>query len=227
MNIPIYVINFNDEERRNSMIKRFETIGLKLRFTPPVYKTDPRLNIDIDDNRVEKRTWSIQLQHLDSIRDFYENTNQDYCIVCEDDILISKNFNKDMEQIIENFNKLELDILLLGYLLPFKLQNDYFKLKKTIGYTINEYPDDLWGSQMYLITRKYAKFLLDKYTIEFAVKNLDLPYSPDWTITKNGNRALLYPMIALEEGSTKTDHIGQNNFHRNCFLSNYDKDIFI
>ena len=81
---------------------------------------------------------------------------------------------------------------------------------------------------MYLISRSYAKFLLNKYTLEFAVSNLnDPPYNPDWIITKNGNRAIIHPLIAVEEGDTKTDHSGQNDFHRSCFLCNYNPDIHI
>lgn len=236
MDIPIYVINFNDIIRKNNMIKRFKSIELNLIFTDPVYITDSRLDFDnttkvdptkVDPTKVDKRTWAIMLQHLDSIRHFYNNTTYDYCIVCEDDILISKNFKTDLKDIINNFNKLDLDILLLGYLLPLKLHNNYFKVKKITGYNYHEYPDDLWGSQMYLINRRYANFLLTKYTIEFAINNLDKPYSPDWTITKNCNRAIIYPMLALEEGDNKSNNISQNDFHRKCFENNYDPDIYI
>ena len=222
--LPIYVINFNDDNRKQKMIQRFNTIDIELKFTPPVYQIDQRIPLYAD-AKVEKRTWAIMLQHLDSIRDFYENTNSSHCIVCEDDIMISKNFKNDLPNILNNFNHLKLDILLLGYLLPFKLNtNPYFTSKI---YQYYNYPDDLWGSQMYLISRAYAKFLLDKYTIEFALNNLDKPYSPDWIITKNGNKAILYPMIAVEEGSTKTINEGQNNFHKRCFEANYDSNIFI
>jgi len=222
--LPIYVINFNDDIRKEKMIQRFNTMDIKLNFTPPVYQIDPRIPLYAD-AKVEKRTWAIMLQHLDSIKDFYDNTNSSHCIVCEDDIMISKNFKNDLPNILQNFYQLKLDILLLGYLLPFKFnENPYFKPK---SYQYYNYPDDLWGSQMYLISRAYAKFLLDKYTIEFALNNLDKPYSPDWVITKNGNKAMLYPMIAVEEGSTKTSHEGQNNFHKRCFEANYDANIFI
>ena len=133
----------------------------------------------------------------------------------------------DLKDIIENFNKLDLDILLLGYLLPVKMHNNYFKVKKMTGYNYHDYPNDLWGSQMYLINRRYANFLLTKYTIEFAINNLDKPYSPDWTITKNCNRAIIYPMLALEEGDNKSNNISQNDFHRKCFENNYDPDIYL
>jgi len=229
MNIPIYIVNMNDTNRKNKMIKRFDTLSLKYKFTPPVYSTDIRLSFEND--KIDKRVWSCQLAHLDSIKDFYENTKDDYCIVCEDDILISKNFNRDLPLIIDNFNKLNLDILLLGYLLPikfqFKLEHNNYKLKNMIGYSFLEYPDNLWGSQMYILKRSYAKFLLDKYTLDFAFNNLDKPFAADWTITKNGNRAILYPMLAVEEGETNTSHTGHKKFHRNCFLMNYDENIYL
>lgn len=228
MSIPIYVINFNDENRKEKMINRFNNLGFDLHFVPPVTKEDSRL--DIPNVNFDKRTWSIMLQHLDSIRHFYENTTDDHCIVCEDDILISKNFKSELPIILQNFKDLNLDILLLGYLFPHKLYNTYFSLKSTtkINYTYHNYPDDLWGCQMYLISRSYAKFLLDKYTLKFAVSNLNNPpYNPDWIITKNGNRAIIHPLIAVEEGDTKTDHSGQNDFHRSCFLCNYNPDIHI
>lgn len=224
MDIPIYVINFNDDVRKQAMINRFKSIGLNLVFTKPVYTSDSRLNVDV---KFDKRTWAIMLQHLDGIRDFYENTTCDYCIVCEDDIMISKNLKNDLPLIIDNFNKLNLDVLLLGYLMPSKIHNNYYKMIKQLGYSFHEFPDDLWGSQMYLVSRNHAKFLLEKYTVEWASQNLDKPYSPDWILTKVGKRAFIYPMVALEGGDTKTDNVGQNDFHRTCFITNYDPDIYI
>lgn len=224
MDIPIYVINFNDEVRKQKMIERFNTIGLNLIFTQPVYQSDPRLNVDI---QIEKRTCAIMLQHLDAIRDFYDNSKSEYCIVCEDDIMISKNFKNDLPLIIDNFKKLDLDILLLGYLLHASVYNPYFDCIKQLSYSFHPFPNDLWGSQMYLLSRRHAKYILEKYTIEWACSNLDKPYSPDWTITKEGNRALIYPMLALEEGSTKTDDTSQIDFHNKCFSSYYDANIYI
>jgi hypothetical protein len=37
---------------------------------------------------------------------------------------------------------------------------------------------------------------------------------------------MIYPMIALEEGVTKTEHEGQNNFHKLCFDVNYNENIY-
>lgn len=88
MNISFYCVSFNDEHRKEKMSNRFNAVNLDLKFINPVDNTDERVQFADD-----KRTWAIMLQHLDSIRDFYENTTNEYVVVCEDDILISKNIN--------------------------------------------------------------------------------------------------------------------------------------
>jgi hypothetical protein len=61
----------------------------------------------------------------------------------------------------------------------------------------------LLGSQMYVVSRKWTEHLVDKYTVEYAEEHPDLPHNPDWIITKMGHRAMVYPMLAMEEGDTK------------------------
>jgi hypothetical protein len=33
-------------------------------------------------------------------------------------------------------------------------------------------------------------------------------------------------MLALEEGTQKSDHVGQNHFHNECFITHYNEDIY-
>lgn len=221
-----YMINFNDEERKKRMIHRFKLINLNLQFVNPVYDNDPRL----ENTNLYKRTSSIMLQHLDSIRHFYENTSADHCVVCEDDIFISKNLSRDLPEIVETFRELNLDVLLLGYLFPYPLHGNWHfpVLKDTQKYCYHGFPDDMWGSQMYMISRNHAKYLLDTFTIEFAIQHLEkIHYNPDWTVTKYGKRACIKPMIAVEEGDEKSGHGGQSDFHRTCFEENFNKDVYI
>ena len=240
MKVSFYCINFNDDTRRSKMIERFSSHNIKVEFVKPVYTTDERLNVgcggaDGKDITPHKRTWSIMLQHLDSIQHFVEDTDNEYLILCEDDILISKNMTKDLPNIIDNFEELKLDVLLLGYLMHFKLDKnqphaEFPVIKDATAtdapYTYYGFPYHLWGSQMYLISRKHSAFLLNKYDINYALADLNRPYNPDWTLTKDGVRAMIYPMVALEEGATKTDHTEQNIFHKLCFDTNYDEQIF-
>ena len=117
--VELYCVNFMDEERRIKMINRFEGQKLTLHFVDPVYTTDSRI-----DPRLNKRVSSIMLQHLDSIRHFYETSTSPYAIICEDDILLSKHFSADLPKIMNRYKDLKLDVLLLGYLLSFRLTKD-------------------------------------------------------------------------------------------------------
>ena len=162
--VVFYVINFKDDARKERMVSRFNQIGIDLHFVNPVFENDLRMQ----NTPLYKRTSSIMLQHLDSIRNFYENTSAKHCIVCEDDILISKHLHEHLPKIIQDFEALDLDLLMLGYFNPYGLHgNPHFPMiKATDNYTYHGYPDDTWGSQMYMISRKHAEFLLNKYTIE-------------------------------------------------------------
>lgn len=224
--VVFYVINFKDDARKARMVSRFDQLGIDLHFVNPVFENDARLQ----NTPLHKRTSCIMLQHLDSIRHFYENTSAKHCIVCEDDIHVSKHLHEHLPQIIQDFDALELDLLLLGYLYRYGVQgNPHFSLlKQNENYAYHWYPDNIWGSQMYLISRKHAETLLNKYTIEFAIEQLQkIPYNPDWTITKLGKRALISPMLAVEEGDDKSNHEGQSEFHRTCHLNNYNPNVHI
>jgi hypothetical protein len=84
------------------------------------------------------------------------------------------------------------------------------------------------GAQMYMLTRKYAKYLLDHFPIEWKLKNINNPWSPDWIITKNGKRAMIYPMLAVEEGETSCGcECGDKIYHRDCKNIQYDNKIYI
>src|SRR5665647_670462 len=176
MNISFYCVNFKDTERRNKMLERFNNQNLTLNFVPPVYVDDERLNTDFIHKNVckaGKRIWSIMLQHLDSLQHFLDNTDHEFVIVCEDDIKISKTFVKELHLALYHYLDLKLDVLLLGYLLDRKLEEnegDFKLLRKTENnFRFHDFPYHLWGSQMYLMNRKHAKFLLEKYTVEYAM----------------------------------------------------------
>uniref|UniRef100_A0A6C0BKG5 Glycosyltransferase n=1 Tax=viral metagenome TaxID=1070528 RepID=A0A6C0BKG5_9ZZZZ len=227
--IPFYVVNFKNETRRNKMLERFRHFGVEPIFTPEVGGNDPRLDKAPDNC---KRVWAVMLQHLDSLRHFVEKTQQPYCIVCEDDIHLSRHLINDLEKIVPQFQRKQLDVLLLGCLLPFAidmatcLHRQYFPMMEQVdGFSYHRYPDDLWGCQMYLISRDYSRFLISTYTIPYALDHLNTSfnYNPDWVITKNGNRALVYPMVAVEEGVNVSNDASQVWFHRHCHAVNFNE----
>ena len=251
----IYVVNFHDDERKNRMISRFASCDLSVNFVDPVYQWDPRIaSYDISD--FERRSWTIFFQHQDSVRHFYEKTSADYCIVCEDDVYISRTLKTDLQEVMGGFREHKFDIVLLGYLWPFSLQNDdnpYFPRivsgceygndssgsptgiidESPVGegekFFYRKYPDDLWGAHMYMFSREHARKMLERYTPEYAFSCVGTlrPFCTDWQFTKWGNRALIVPMLGIEEGDVKTDDVGQINFHRWCCDANFSAEKYI
>lgn len=219
--MPIYCFSFGNPDRKDRLQKRFELAGLKCTFVEPTLSTDPQIK-----SPLQPRNTAIMLDHLKMIRHFYEETKAEQGIFCEDDIYIRKSIKDDLPNIVKNFTELNLDLLLLGYLLPFNLHSNFSNYSLKSLYTYHSYPDDLWGAEMYMLSRKQAKYLLDKYTIEFALKHPEIPFASDWTITKEGNRAMIYPMLAVEEGQVNTDHQGQINYHRQCAKIQYDPRFY-
>lgn len=232
--VKFYCINYKDENRREKMQNRWDLLGLDLIFVDPVEITDKRFDIVREKNPTKGlRDWAIMLQHLDSLRDFISsNIKSEYVIICEDDIMVSKHLPNDLPEIIETYEQLELDVLLMGYLIPYKITDDnhYYPLKeRNYKYSYHGYPGDIWGSQMYMVSRKHAEILLQKYTVEHAIfsSSSDEPFSPDWTLTKYGNRAVIYPMVALEEGDTKCNWDSEIDYHQKCFKTHYVEREFI
>lgn len=237
MNIPLYVVHYNDTQRRKRLCFRFGYFGISPIFIPVVNSSDNRLN---EAPRHLKRDWSIMLQHLDCLQHFLNNSQMDYCIVCEDDIFISKDIVKSICDITTQFSHMSLDVLLLGYLLPYKidmsteLHRHYFtEIGKCGSSTFHRYPDDLWGSQMYMVSRKYAQHLITKMTIDYAVQcqcqhQVEFNYSSDWIITKPDGikRALINPMIAVEEGINNSEDPYQIKFHQDCYQCNFNFDEY-
>jgi len=209
---PVYIISYQNKDRRNRMTERFTKLGMTdVSFTQEVDQTDPRLASHSIENR---RNASIMLQHLDSMRLFLSTTHE-HCIVCEDDIHISTTLTEKLPSLVHDFVNMKLDVMMLGYILTFCIDMNtgfhqgYFPYvsgeseNKITAHSYHSYPDDIWGSQMYMVSRSYASYLLANYDVSPSTK---INYNPDWIITKNGKRALIYPMLALEERSDRQNY---------------------
>ena len=234
-----YCLSFNNPIRTTAMREKFATLG---EYHSSIYEGVHPTNQRISEKKgsdSEKRVWSCMWGHLDMINDFYYNSSAQFGIFCEDDILIHKDIIQLLPKILNDFTKMKLDVLLLGYLLPFTLDNnnntnnsyfvDYnnsFKYN-SVKYNYYTYPNDLWGTQMYVLSKSSAKHILDKYYVERG-DNDDLPFSSDWTITKYGKRAMIYPMIAIEQCPTPSSSLTeQDKFHLKCHTTHFDEIIFI
>lgn len=235
-----YCLSYKNEERFKRMKNRFTILNINCKFYQGVDFEDPRIKNKTDAGT--QRVWSYTYGHFDMINDFYHNSVKEYAIFCEDDILIDKDLNKNVCEIIKDYKEMNLDVLLLGYLIEDKINeelNNYFgynfgenliKINENKNFKYFDYPQYLWGAQMYLISKKHAKKLLDVYYNGYAEKTLDdkslTPFSSDWIITKDGKKALITPIMALEENINSYNHFGQFLVHTKTYYSHFE-DRFV
>ncbi|MGH6689194.1 MAG: hypothetical protein ACREF4_00715 [Gammaproteobacteria bacterium] len=175
----------------------------------------------------EYRTAAVMLGHLQLIRRFLEDTSASHGILCEDDVYLRKTIGQDVPAIVDEFDARRLDVLLLGYLWPWK---DTYASGDAGArpYRFYEYDEQLWGTQMYMLSRRQASHLVRTYTLDDALaRSSTQPFAADWIITKVGRRSRIYPMLAVEEGHVETTHAGQIDFHRRCAEAQYDPDVYV
>ncbi len=221
----MHCLNYNNPVRKESMTQRFHTVGISdFTMHPGVSISDPRINPTDHEN--VKRCHSCMFGHLNMIQSFIDTSNAEYGIFCEDDILIDANFVGRLTQVIDDFAKQNLDVLLLGYLVTHPLTNDNYTYCRDDCRYYKYSMESIWGAQMYMLTRAQAKRVVYKYLHDDAPQ-LYSPFSSDWTITKEGNCRAIYPMLAIEDGKSTYTHEGQSRFHALSHSAHLNSSTYI
>jgi len=236
----IYCLNYANEERRQAMTEKWRRVGVNVTMFAGVPTSDPRIAGRGLHAHTEK-CWSCMMGHLDMIRTYLEETGPEVvcAVFCEDDILIDADFRARLEHVVADFVSVGLDTLLLGYLIHYPItgtaigQSCYVDVEtgNATQYRYYEY-GDIWGTQMYMLSREQAARILAKYGGDYADRFLANPaehtqFSADWSITKEGRRALIYPMLAIEDGLSTYDDYSQREFHRLSHEAHKDASTYI
>lgn len=225
--IPFYSLCYRDQTKREHLSSVAQHIRLPIILHEGLASDDYRLKGLPPE---VARLWSITFGHIDIIRHFVDTSTADFAIFTEHDILVHKDFSSLLTSAVDGMVALDLDVLLLGYL---KHPNgpSLNPIHQQGPLTFYSYPDDQWGAQMYMLTKAQAKWITDHIDVAWAHmtrKSSNLPpFNPDWMFTKFGKRACVTPMLALEDGLGKYEHVGHGNFHRQCFEHNYRSDLYI
>jgi hypothetical protein len=240
MLFKIYTVNYANEARRVRMQARFEALGVPYHFHHPASpKEDARIPAGASEG--EARNTSITWNHLDAIRHFVESDpdRPEFGIFTEDDIRIRRDFAALAPVLAALYRAHKLDVFLLGYLQPGPVVRPAESLDPVLypsppaalpDLAVRGYPDDQWGVQMYMIDRRHAMAMLDHFTVAYAHLShtgRNPPFSPDWTLSKFGRRALVAPMMAVEEGLIASDHPAHVSFHQACAAANFDPAVHI
>jgi GR25 family glycosyltransferase involved in LPS biosynthesis len=160
---PVYYISLEDSyERQKSMNLQLDLLGIETKTMIAAY--DGR-NIDYRDNELVEGLYfnqmdsvqiAVGMSHLKAIKQWYYETNTPYAIFFEDDITskTSQYWNFSWDDVMDS--------------LPKNWKVIQFSLIKEDG--VNE--DDMkfqprnwwnWSAGSYLITREYAKILIDNF----------------------------------------------------------------
>ena len=228
-NVKFYTFSYKNPVRAEHMRTQFAAENLSLEFVKPVEADDPRLQPCPE---IYRRSWAIMFNHLDMLSAFLAS-DATHGIFCEDDICLRKGIRNYLTEVVYNFDRFNLEILLLSYLtthIPVTFQTHPQHSEYDIPFTYLTYYPDVWGAHMYMLNKASAQMMLNIFTQDYAVRSLTdtslSHFSPDWTITKHGRRALIYPMLGLEKGEVNTDHEGQASFHKQCHDIHFHPDKF-
>ena len=112
MKINFYTFSFQNPTRKENMERQFQAEGIPLEFVEPVLSTDPRL-ISAPENL--KRLWAIMFSHLDMLKTFLKS-DADFGVFCEDDIRLRKNIMPLLPEVMLQFRRHNLELLLLSCL---------------------------------------------------------------------------------------------------------------
>ncbi len=210
-NCKMYCLSFHTTKRAD-MIDRFYKFGIDCKFYSGVSENDKRILPSL--TKYNKRHLSIAYSHLDIIYDFYYNSQDKFAIICEDDIIIHERFREIMEKAINDCVLLNLDILLLGYLMPYKMHNENnlelkYPMPKKTSFKYYCVPEYMSGTQMYMISRNYARYLIKIYYNNYT-EMLNKYFMIDKILTSYSNCALIYPLIAIENCDQK------DPYHKLC-----------
>lgn len=205
----ISCLNYNNPVRKESMTARFQQVGITdFTMFPGVPLSDPRINVSLDPHT--QKSQSCMFGHLDMIRAFLDTSDKPFGIFCEDDIKMDANFIQRMDAVLHDFKHMNLDVLLLGYLFPRPIE--LLEPGKNVYHSYSPPPATIWGTQMYMLSREWARAIIAKYGNNDSSTLYD-PFSADWTITQEGNRRIVYPMLAIEDGTANYDDEGQAYLH--------------
>lgn len=241
MDWSFYCLTYRSVVKRLRMQKRFHTLGMQVKFWEGSHAWDPECAPDPHEWQHAQRNqnwdphaWSVLHGHLFVMHDFLKNQTQEYLCVMEDDIQIRRDFPYEIPVIQAQFQKMNLDVCMLGYLTPFVLTSIHTEYAcKTTPYVYMEYPDNVYGTQMYVMRRSHVQSLVHTHGLYSTWRSKALSEQriqpADWIITKQGVRACVYPLMAVEEsgGGAAYGDTEQTQFHALCHETNYDKHLYV
>jgi len=169
-NFPsVYYVSLEEcKDRQENIERQFAEYGITP--TPIISKRFAESDDEITGkflDQLNEGTTGCVISHLKAIRKWYEETDEDYAFFCEDDLSLETipywdfTWEEFIETIPENACCVQLLVIRKNY--------ETFDLRKRLW--------DDWAGTAYIITRDYAKILVEHYCLEEKRFHLELPGS--------------------------------------------------
>jgi FkbM family methyltransferase len=176
------------KERRDILYKMFEKYKIS-NVTPHIYKRyrDGEHKI-IEGDIINPDGKGVLISHLQTIKKWYETTNEEYTIICEDDFTFDsvKYWNFSWE---EFFNQLPKDWNIVQ--LSLVRENMFIFFNPKVKLRNRCYCD--WSACAYLISRKHAKNLIENY---YPADSIIIEYKgTDKELRLKDNVSFIFPNI--------------------------------
>lgn len=166
-------------ERHNLFAEQCKKYNLNYNFIygPESSKSELGENIEVISpwlDLMNSRELLVSISHIKAIKDWFFNSDDEYGFFCEDDLSLNLNehwpFNWDY--VIQNLpnNWFAVQLILIREINNENLE-DYIKL--------HPYVWDNWSACCYLISRKYAKIIIDSHVRGDYSYDLNLPFYPE------------------------------------------------
>lgn len=169
----------NAHERHASIIKQCQIHGLNYKLAIGYDGRDP---VQLESFKVDGQylhsmkqlELCITLSHLKAIYEWYHETQEEYGFFCEDDIdlSVSQYWPFNWQQFVQQLPK-DWGVIQLTLLRDFNQDdiNQYIKL--------TPYVWDNWSACAYILSRNYAKQLIDDYVLTTDSYSLFIKHYPD------------------------------------------------
>lgn len=195
------------QDRRSSISNQFKKYNIEPKFL--ISKRYSESNDDITGkylHTLNDGTKGCCVSHLKMIKDWYDNTDEEYAFFCEDDLSLEtvEYWNFTWEEFIE---KLSDDIDCVQLL---TIRNNYDTIEMRPRYW------DDWGATAYILTREGAKKVIDTY-IKGNTYVLDIPNHDIMPLIEN--------IIFASVINTYTIPLFVENIIFNSTFENADADV--
>jgi len=196
---PAYYVSFIDsQDRRQILEKQFEKYKIGAKGIISTKDSDKQNIVNVAfKNQLNPGAVECTVSHLKAIKDWYDNSTTPYAIFFEDDVLLetSEYWNFSWKDFMKNLPR-DWDCAQLCV-----IKKDFSSVK------LRKRKWDDWSVTAYIITRKYAKQILDEYyndgTFNLKIKDTSILPLPENIIYLLG-KTYVFPLFTENSGFKTT-----------------------